>query len=338
MTAKMKIRSEVMEQAADYYRRLIEDDSQESLWPEIEAWLAESDEQAAAYDAVERAWWAAGQLAESESIRAARREAAISLEVDRVDARPARLKIIFAIAATVIAGIFITTMVDMTGLGGVEEGSTTARQAYRSVTGELLPVSLADATEMILDAKSSVDVDYSGDARLVRLMEGRVRFDVTSTPDRQFKVLVQNKVVVALGTVFDVEMIDGDIEVTLLEGSVAVADAVAVGVTEAVQLSPGQRLIIGEDGASETRSGLEFSESSAWQHGRLFFDNEPLKKAVARINRYSDKQLVVADSVSRRVTISGMFEAGDPEALVEALEVYYPGLAREVISVVESGR
>ena len=326
-----------MEQAADYYRRLIDADAPENLWPEIEAWLAESDEHAAAYDAVERAWWAAGQFSDSESIRAARRETAISMEIDQPAARPARTRVLIAVAATVIVGFFVATMVNMSGLGGFGSDTTTIQQAYDSGTGELLPVSLADASEVLLDARSSVDVDYSADARLVHLTRGRARFDVTPNQDRPFKVVVQDKVVVALGTVFDVETVNGDIEVTLLEGSVAVTDAVQSGITEAIQLLPGQRLIVTEDGASETVSGLEFDESSAWQQGRLIFDNEPLRKAAERFNRYSDKQLAVADNVTDRATISGMFVAGDPESLIEALEVYYPGQADEFISVVGPG-
>ena len=311
---------------------------QDALWAEIEAWLAESDEHGAAYDAVERAWWATGQHADAESIKAARRETAISVDVERAETRPVRRKTLFAVAATVVAGIFVATMVNMSDLGGFGSDTTTVQQAFDSGTGELVPISLADSSEILLDAKSSVDVDYSADERLVRLTNGRARFDVAPNPNRPFKVAVQDKVVVALGTVFDVETVDGEIEVTLLEGSVAVANADVTGVTEAVQLSPGERLIIAEDGSSETRSGLEFDESSAWQHGRLLFDNEPLRKAAERFNRYSDKQLAVADIVTDRATISGMFVAGDPESLIEALEVYYPGQADEFISIVEPGR
>ncbi len=324
-----------MELAADYYRRLIEGESQAAVWPEIERWLAESDEHAAAYDAVERAWWTVGEFADAERVDAARREALISVRVERVDARPARTRNIVAIAATLVLGVFVAALVTMSNLDGLGTPPVNVQQAHQNSTVELLPVALADASEVLLDARSSVDIEYTDEARLVWLNEGRARFTVAHDPARPFQVRVGDKSVVALGTVFDVEMIAGDIEVTLLEGAVAVADAVSVGVTEATQLAPGQRLTIRQDGSSETRSDINDSESSAWQRGQLFFEDEPIRRAVARINRYSDRQLAVADDVSPNFTISGMFAAGDPESFVEALNVYLPGLAKTAVSFTE---
>ncbi len=335
MTARMKIRPEILEQAAEHYCRLVDAESQAAVWPEVESWLAESEEHAAAYDAVEDAWWTAGELADSESIAAARREAVISMRVDYGDVKPARSRSIVAIAATVVLGVFVAALVNMTNIGLPGSGPATVQQTYQNTGGELLPVTLADNSDVVLDASSSVDVEFGDDARFVRLREGRARFNVAHDTERPFQVEVRDKVVVALGTIFDVDMIEGDIEITLLEGSVAVTDAVTSGITEATQLAPGQRLTIRSDGSSETRSDIDARESSAWQQGQLFFADEPIRRAVARINRYSSRQLVVADDVADHFTISGMFDAGDPESFVEALDVYLPGLAPAAVSFVE---
>ena len=58
--------------------------------------------------------------------------------------------------------------------------------------------------------------------------------------------------------------------------------------------------------------------------------DDPLSVAVARMNRYSQIRLVVADDSLDELGVSGVFNAGDTDAFVEALEAYFPVDARRV--------
>ena len=60
----------------------------------------------------------------------------------------------------------------------------------------------------------------------------------------------------------------------------------------------------------------------------LVFEDEPLARAVERMNRYSRIPLVAGDEAAADITISGVFEAGDAAAFVGALEAYF-GLEAE---------
>jgi hypothetical protein len=50
---------------------------------------------------------------------------------------------------------------------------------------------------------------------------------------------------------------------------------------------------------------------------------EPLADAVARINRYARRAIVVDPSVAQ-VRISGVFNAGDADAFLEGVTAYFP--------------
>ena len=63
--------------------------------------------------------------------------------------------------------------------------------------------------------------------------------------------------------------------------------------------------------------------ATAWESGRLVFNNEPLGEAVERINRYTDRPLKIEPAVAN-LRISGVFNAGDVGAFIDAVTSYFP--------------
>lgn len=68
---------------------------------------------------------------------------------------------------------------------------------------------------------------------------------------------------------------------------------------------------------------IDLARATAWQSGKLFFDNEPLATAAERVNRYSPLRIEVDPSVAG-VGVSGVFNAGDSNAFIEAISTYFP--------------
>jgi transmembrane sensor len=65
------------------------------------------------------------------------------------------------------------------------------------------------------------------------------------------------------------------------------------------------------------------TRATAWQNGKIIFDDEPLAEAAARVNRYTDKKVVV-EGAAKAERVSGVFDAGDVDAFVEAVTYYLP--------------
>jgi len=207
---------------------------------------------------------------------------------------------------------------------------------YRTGIGERQLAMLEDGSKLSLDADTEVDVRFERGRRELVLVRGRAKFDVAKDPLRPFSVTAGDKIVVATGTAFTVEMLDRRVHVLLYEGHVAVldrkshapiprADARPGPAAAADQmLTPGRELVMPVGAAVGTLEAADISQSLSWESGALTFDDEPLTSAVARVNRYSKEKLRVGDAGAAAAHVSGVFTAGDTSAFVEAVTVLTP--------------
>jgi len=101
--------------------------------------------------------------------------------------------------------------------------------------------------------------------------------------------------VTALGTAFDVRLDADQIQVTLIEGRVAVRGLGIAAHQPTLELKPNQQLIA-LDGELPTVQAVDSMRASAWAEGQVFFTDEALPAAVAEMNHYSAQQIVVCGS------------------------------------------
>jgi transmembrane sensor len=120
--------------------------------------------------------------------------------------------------------------------------------------------------------------------------------------------------------------------VTLIEGKVRVeapingrGDGRFSPYVQTTELTPGSRLEA-RDGAPWSVSAVDPQYETSWMTDKLVFQDEPLAKVVAELNRYSDRRIVVGDAGLARAPVSGSFRTDDIEESVRALVAY--GIAR----------
>lgn len=198
---------------------------------------------------------------------------------------------------------------------------------YETERGEQKTQLLSDGSSIALDADSRVQVRYSDGVRDVTLERGQARFTVARDVVRPFRVHARGQTVVALGTQFDVDLIAHSVRVVLIEGHVTVAGVSQNrnergSAPEPVQMQAGQVLRVRDDGSASRLASIDLARATAWNAGKLFFDNEPLASAVERINRYSREEIVVDPGVAN-VAITGVFNAGDTNAFIDAVTNYF---------------
>ena len=61
---------------------------------------------------------------------------------------------------------------------------------------------------------------------------------------------------------------------------------------------------------------------TAWERGKLIFDNVPLAEAAMRVNRYAERKVVIADPQVAGLYVSGVFQTGDADAFARAMAEY----------------
>lgn len=185
---------------------------------------------------------------------------------------------------------------------------------YSTGVGEQRLVVLEDGSRMRLNTDSVVRVRYSRGERRVDLARGEAFFEVAHNPSRPFIVAADGTQVRALGTKFDVRREPQAVQVTLLEGRVRVDQDHRPTAT----LAPDQTLTVTAKGVSPPRSA-DARAAASWTTGRLTFQGLPLAAAVAEVNRYTTRKVVLdAPPALAQRPVSGVFDVGDPEAFAAA--------------------
>ncbi|WP_343699020.1 FecR domain-containing protein [Caulobacter sp.] len=246
-----------------------------------------------------------------------------------------------------IGALIAASLVLMAGGAGLWAWQTP--RSYETGVGERRVVALKDGSKISLDADTVVQVRYTGDKRRLWLARGRAKFEVAKDALRPFSVTAADKMVVATGTQFSVELINAQVRVVLYEGRVAVLkrdvqnaqpDAaretpVEVGGAPAERLLvPGRELVMPERSPAQLSTQAAMLEpadperSLSWEGGLLVFNDEPLDLVVQRMNRYAVKPLSVGNATTGRLRISGVFRAGDTESLVQGLALGFGVQAR----------
>jgi transmembrane sensor len=200
---------------------------------------------------------------------------------------------------------------------------------YSTHHGELQTYRLADNSVLHLNTDTDVTVRYSRTERLVTLASGEAAFEVTHEPGRAFRVLAGPAEVVDLGTRFDVRREEHSAVVTVVDGRVAVAPSATLGTSgvdrsriqpqQSVELGAGQQLNVGEGAWPATPVSVDAQRTTAWLHGQIDFEGEPLERVVAEFNRYAQKPIEIASPGLRDLEISGVFSIEDSEAFIAFL-------------------
>lgn len=326
-----------LEEATQWFMRVRSEDAGVEDLRELKCWIDSDPKNELAYRQVTATWADIGAHAATPEIMVARRNA-----LDDARRAASRRWSIggWLFRPLALAASFLVALIGTALYFYSQQG------VYTTAIGEQRAVRLEDGSLITLDAKSRVRVAYAEGTRLLKLERGRARFDVAHDPLRPFRVQAGDQTVVALGTRFNVERVADTVLVTLLEGRVAVtgiATASGPAATQAVapeglpaptpeartlakpvvELTAGQGLHVRANGRATVVPKVDVQQATAWQSGRLFFDNEPLASAAERVNRYSKLQIEVSPPVAE-LQVSGVFTAGDADAFVEAISTYFP--------------
>jgi transmembrane sensor len=186
---------------------------------------------------------------------------------------------------------------------------------YVSAPGEIRTVTLADQSQVTLDADSAISVDFSRGERHVQLRRGAGFFSVTHTGD-PFVVDAEQGQAKVLGTQFEVRLQPQGAQVTVLSGRVGVT---AKKYAEPQILTAGQQVAYGE-GAAEKLHAVDSEAQLAWRQGWLNYYKATLAEVVQDLGRYYPGRIVLLNDELAARRISGSFPSKDPQAVLSSLQ------------------
>lgn len=228
-------------------------------------------------------------------------------------------------ATAKVAGLVLLAIV--TGLVWLDPAYQS--QHVVSLVGQRQPLQLADGSTVLLDSDSQMTVSWHLRSRQVVLEKGQALFEVSPRVYRPFLIDAGSATVRVVGTRFNVNRNEQDVQVTVLEGKVAVRgtanDAVA-------RLEPGQQLRV-RNGIAGQVLQVNVDDVSAWKDSRLVFESTPLADVIATLQRYHPQPIVLMNQHLARLPVSGVFDSDHVERLLALL----PGILPVTVSNAADG-
>lgn len=237
-------------------------------------------------------------------------------EANRAVTRRAVAASVAFLAALGAAGIWFTT----------ERGNV-----YASELGEIRRVALDDGSQMLLNTQSRAIVEFTDGVRRVRLEYGEAVFDVARDKTRPFVVTAEGVTVTAVGTEFAVRVRNAGVAVTVTEGVVEVKrrddalrePAQRLGANRRADIVEAEPTVIAALDPATAKRGL------AWRDGMLSFDGDTAAAAIAEINRYNRRKVVLDDAALGSKPIIGYFRTSDVDGFARALAAAFDGQVRK---------
>jgi transmembrane sensor len=186
---------------------------------------------------------------------------------------------------------------------------------YVSAPGEIRTVTLADQSQVTLDADSAIAVDFSRGERHVQLRRGAGFFTVTHTGE-PFVVEAEKGSARVLGTQFEVRLQAHGAQVTVLSGRVGVT---ADRDGEQQILTAGQQVAYGK-GTAEKMHAVDSEAQLAWRQGWLTYYKSMLGDVVEDLRRYYPGRIVLLNDELAARKVSGSFPSKDPQAVLNSLQ------------------
>lgn len=203
------------------------------------------------------------------------------------------------------------------GAPASEAGPVTVRTG----TGERRRYAPQPGTNLLLDTQSIVLVPSRKGGDHASLVTGRIAMTQAVSASTFLCHTAFARLLPSAGE-YDVELLDGGMAATVLDGTLGVAPA-APFATAAMTLARGQRLTFAP-GAPPRLDRPSPDDLRAWRDGRVTFRDTPLSQAIAEMNRYTTLKIRLASPEIGTWRISGLYHTSNVEGFIHALTRLLP--------------
>ncbi|WP_426074438.1 FecR domain-containing protein [Janthinobacterium sp. DSP2-3-3] len=186
---------------------------------------------------------------------------------------------------------------------------------YRTGTGELRHIVLADGTRITLNTATSVDVRYDAGQRLVTVLKGEIMVSTARDPaGRPFIVQTAQGRLQPAGTRFAVRAGGEATRLGVFAGAVDIMPKLAPGAVQ--RLHPGQQtsFTAAQIGAVQALP----AGADAWTTGMMVAHDMPLADFIGELARYRHGRLACDPAVAQ-LRVSGIYPLADTTQVLDML-------------------
>jgi len=330
------VQKRILKEATDWLILLQEDPQDHALHAQFDEWLNQNPHHGQAWQSIQKT---AGLMAcippqpdsdwqkYLDQSRASRTENALGQQNAIVDAssrftrkKASRLRKYVLVGAAIAATLVIAVM--------APDLITRMQADYRTGSGEIETVSLADGSQVVLAPETAIRVKFEAGKRHVTLLNGEAFFEVTHNPDRPFQVRSDAVNVTVLGTGFDVSDNIGSTTVSVAHGLVQV-DNMRVQPAISELLKSGQSARVGWAGGVK-RHDVSKGDIAPWRRNQLIAQDQPLGEVVDQLRRYYSGKIVVTSNELSMHPVTGVYNLHNPVAALRGIARAQNATVREI--------
>jgi transmembrane sensor len=193
---------------------------------------------------------------------------------------------------------------------------------YRTATGERRQIVLEDGSQLLLNTASAVNIEYTQELRLIRLLAGEIL--IQTAPDnapvhRPLIVQTAEGQLRALGTRFTVRQQAELTRLVVLEGAVQATPVAAKQQSGVIKAGMQSSLT-----AYELRTPKPLDETlTSWTQGMLYVVKMPLSEFVDELACYRPGIIRCSAEIAH-LEVSGVFQLNNTDSILAALEDTLP--------------
>lgn len=189
---------------------------------------------------------------------------------------------------------------------------------YHTASGEQRDLLLADRSQVRLNSRSALDVEFDAKERRLRLRSGEILIQTAKGDTRPFIVETEQGRLHALGTRFLVRREGAATELIVLQSAVAARPRAA---TQERIIHSGEQVRMDRHHLSDSSPAPVGAD--AWSRGMLVADNLPLQQLIDQLGEYRSGYLGLDPSLSS-LRISGSFPLHDSDKALAAIALSLP--------------
>ena len=236
----------------------------------------------------------------------------------------------------IVAAIAVAAVVFWRSWPWTDITHTAGSVALQTPIGRVKEVRLSDGSAVTLGGGTRLSVIFSTRVRSVQLLRGEAWFRVAHDRKWPFVVLAGDGAIRALGTAFLVTRDSDRVVVTVTEGTVAVTPSPLVKLSptfgrrvdlrrlsSSLRVTSGEEVSYRDNGTVASVTNADTRTATAWTHGRLIFNDEPLRYVIENVNRYFTRP-ISATPQAGRLRFSGVIFDDGIEDWLHALSGILP--------------
>lgn len=204
---------------------------------------------------------------------------------------------------------------------------------YSTRKGERRQVALPDGSTLHLNGDTRLTSRFGAGERRVELAQGEAFFEVRHDASRPFVVEGGWGQVTVTGTRFNVRRDSEALQVSVESGSVRLESGPWWRHSER-RLTSGQQAIAYAGSTLSDIAQVDVKNLTAWQRGKIVFNNVPLATVISEMNRYLMRPARLDAPGLGQHRVSGIFSVDDPQAMIDAL----PAIAPVSLERLQDGR